>query len=65
MARLYANNLLDDRQMIGNAGVGRVGCKDVQCTSYATYTPFVTQAYQAPRVVGLQANYRFYLARRG
>jgi iron complex outermembrane receptor protein len=56
---VYANNVLGDRQMIGNAGVGRVGCRDVQCTSYATYTPFVTQAFQSPRVVGAQVTYRF------
>jgi iron complex outermembrane receptor protein len=56
---VYANNLLDYRQQLGNAGVGRVGCKDEQCAGYTTFTPFVSQGYQAPRTVGLQVNYRF------
>jgi hypothetical protein len=29
------------------------------CTTYAAWTPFVQQTYQRPRVVGVQANYRF------
>jgi iron complex outermembrane receptor protein len=56
---IYANNLLDARAQIGNAGNGKIGCSDYYCNQYITYTPFVSQAYQQPRTVGLQLNYRF------
>jgi iron complex outermembrane receptor protein len=63
---LYANNVLDSFQKLGNAGNGITGCAQPAavggspaCTSYSTYNPFVTQNYQRPREIGVQANYRF------
>ena len=29
------------------------------CATYSLFNPFVSQAYQRPRTVGVQANYRF------
>jgi outer membrane receptor protein involved in Fe transport len=60
----YANNLLGSRQKVGNAGNGETGCSTTApgnqgCSVYALYNPFVAQAYQRPRTVGVQANYRF------
>jgi outer membrane receptor protein involved in Fe transport len=56
---LFANNLFNARAKVGNGGVGRVGCGlSETCTSYAIFNPFVQQAYQPPRVVGAQVNYR-------
>lgn len=60
---VYATNLLDSRDKVGNAGIGRGGCNaaagGVGCTVYSLFNPFVSQAYQKPRSVGVQANYRF------
>jgi outer membrane receptor protein involved in Fe transport len=64
---LFALNLADSRYKIGNTGNGIGACATPTaavpggpgCTTYATWTPFVGQTYQRPRVVGLQANYRF------
>jgi iron complex outermembrane recepter protein len=60
---LFASNLLNSRDMVGNAGNGKGGCNAATggtgCTVYSLFNPFVQQAYQKPRVVGLQANYRF------
>jgi outer membrane receptor protein involved in Fe transport len=63
----FALNLLDSRQKVGNAGNGIGACNSPTstvpggpgCTTYATWTPFVGQVYQRPRVVGIQANYKF------
>jgi hypothetical protein len=59
----YANNLLDSRQKVGNAGIGQTGCSTAAgnqaCTTYSLFNPFVNQAYQKPRTIGVQANYRF------
>jgi outer membrane receptor protein involved in Fe transport len=67
---LFALNLLDSRQKVGNAGNGIGACSAPNlatgsqgggpgCATHATWTPFVQQVYQRPRVVGIQANYRF------
>jgi len=67
---VFANNLLDSRDKLpgGNnvgAGVGITGCPlasaggTAACTGFTNYTPFVSQGYQRPREVGIQANYRF------
>jgi iron complex outermembrane receptor protein len=64
---LFALNLLDSRNAVGNAGNGIGACASptaatpggAGCTTYTTWTPFVNQSYQRPRVVGLQANYKF------
>jgi outer membrane receptor protein involved in Fe transport len=60
----YANNLLDSREKIGNAGIGQTGCSTTApnnqgCTTYSLFNPFVNQVYQKPRTIGVQANYRF------
>jgi hypothetical protein len=59
----YVNNLLDSHQKIGNFGNGHAGCLAIPnnqaCTSYAFFSPFVDQAYQIPRTIGVQANYLF------
>jgi outer membrane receptor protein involved in Fe transport len=60
---LYANNLLNGNDKVGNSGNGKSACNaatgGVGCTVYGTYSPFVTQSYQKPRTIGLQANYKF------
>jgi outer membrane receptor protein involved in Fe transport len=64
---VFALNLLDSRDKIGNAGNGIGACASPSsatpggpgCSVYATWSPFVQQVYQRPRVVGVQANYRF------
>ncbi len=60
---VYATNLLNSRDKVGNSGIGRGGCNaatgGVDCTVYSLFNPFVGQSYQKPRSVGLQANYRF------
>jgi len=60
---VFANNVLDSRDKLGNAGNGQTGCNaatgGVGCTAYSLFQPFVAQSYQRPRTVGVQANYRF------
>ncbi|HEY4029038.1 MAG TPA: TonB-dependent receptor [Caulobacteraceae bacterium] len=64
---LFALNVADSRYKIGNAGNGIGACASPSaavpggpgCTTYTTWSPFVGQTYQRPRVVGIQANYRF------
>ena len=64
---IYSNNVANKFQRLGNAGNGIGGCAAAPstfaspgCTSFSTYTPFVTgQSYQRPREIGIQANYRF------
>ena len=60
---LFATNLLNGRDKVGNSGNGKGGCNAATggtgCTVYSLFNPFVQQAYQKPRVIGLQANYRF------
>jgi iron complex outermembrane receptor protein len=59
----FAINILDSREKIGSAGNGQSGCNTATggpgCTVYSSFNPFVAQAYQKPRTVGVQANYRF------
>jgi outer membrane receptor protein involved in Fe transport len=60
---VFANNLLNSRDRIGNAGNGKGACNAAtggpNCTVYTTFTPFVNQSYQKPRTLGAQATYRF------
>ncbi|MGZ3346918.1 MAG: TonB-dependent receptor [Caulobacteraceae bacterium] len=63
---LYSNNIFNKFERLGNAGNGMSGCAaspsafaSPACSSFSVYTPFVTQAYQRPREIGIQANYRF------
>jgi outer membrane receptor protein involved in Fe transport len=59
---LYAQNLTNSRKEIGNAGNGRGGCSltaGADCSTYTLWSPFVNQTLQKPRVIGLQANYKF------
>ena len=59
---VFARNLTDSHQAQGNAGNGVAGCQitgGTGCTVFNNFNPFVAQAYQRPREVGVQANYRF------
>jgi hypothetical protein len=60
---IFANNLLNSRDKIGNAGNGKGACNAAtggpNCTVYTTFSPFVNQTYQKPRTLGAQATYRF------
>jgi outer membrane receptor protein involved in Fe transport len=63
---IYSNNVFNKFERLGNTGNGMSGCAaspsafaSPACTSFSVYTPFVTQPYQRPREVGIQANYRF------
>jgi iron complex outermembrane receptor protein len=59
---IYANNIIDRNEKVGNAGDGVSQCTTAggpSCAAYNNFNPFVSQAYQMPRVVGVQANYRF------
>lgn len=72
---VFALNVLDSRDKVGNFGNGISACRAPTlapggggfsalgggpgCTVYSTWSPFVGQVYQRPRVVGIQANYRF------
>ncbi len=48
---VFANNLLDGEDKIGNAGVGITQCNaaDRSCRAYNNFNPFVNQIYQRPR----------------
>ncbi len=59
---VYANNLTDSKQQIGNAGNGISSCTTaggVGCTAYGSFNPYLQMIYQKPRTVGMQATYRF------
>jgi outer membrane receptor protein involved in Fe transport len=66
---VFANNLLDSSEKIGNAGVGITQCiaTNFACTAtsnnggsaFNSFNPFVNQLYTRPREMGVQANYRF------
>ncbi len=58
---VFANNLLDGKDKIGNAGIGISGCRALNrtCSTFTQFTPFVNQNYQRPREIGVQVNYRF------
>ncbi len=60
---MFVNNLTAARAQLGNAGNGHTVCNSATggptCTVYATDNPFVSVAYQRPRTIGVQANYRF------
>jgi outer membrane receptor protein involved in Fe transport len=66
---VFANNLLNRQEKVGNAGVGITQCiaTNLACTAtsnnggsaFNSFNPFVNQLYTRPREVGIQANYRF------
>ncbi len=59
---LYAKNLTDSQQAVGNAGNGIAACQATggsTCTVYNNYNPFVAQGYQRPREIGIQGNMKF------
>ena len=60
---VFANNVTNAHAQLGNAGNGQTVCNSAtggpNCTVYATDNPFVSAAYQHPRVIGVQANYSF------
>lgn len=58
---LFVLNLLDNDKQIAGFGDGRSICGNtsLDCSTYTTYNPFVSQTFLAPRRFGLQANYRF------
>ena len=59
---VFANNVTNSRDRIGNAGNGIGACSaagGAGCTAYGTFQPFVAQQFQRPRSIGVQANYRF------
>jgi outer membrane receptor protein involved in Fe transport len=59
---VFANNVTNSRDKIGNAGNGIGACTaagGASCTAYGTFQPFVAQQFQRPRSIGVQANYRF------
>jgi hypothetical protein len=60
---IFASNLTDAHAQLGNAGNGKTVCNSATggptCSVYATDNPFVSEAFQRPRTVGAQVNYRF------
>jgi hypothetical protein len=60
---VFVNNLTAAHAQLGNAGNGKSVCSSATggptCTVFNTYNPFVSQAFQRPRTVGAQINYRF------
>jgi iron complex outermembrane receptor protein len=66
---VWANNLLNRLEKVGNAGNGISQCvaTNQACTNsslngnagFGAFNPFVSQLYTRPREIGLQANYRF------
>ncbi len=59
----YSTNVLGSRQLTANLfGNGQASCTTAgspACTAYGTFNPFVQEQYQRPRVIGMQASYRF------
>jgi outer membrane receptor protein involved in Fe transport len=60
---IFSNNITDAHAQLGNAGNGKGVCNSSlggpNCTVYVTDNPFVSEAFQRPRTVGAQINYRF------
>ncbi|MGZ3275691.1 MAG: TonB-dependent receptor [Caulobacteraceae bacterium] len=58
---VFANNITNAHAQLGNAGNGHTVCTATSptCATYVTDNPFVSEAYQRPRTVGAQINYRF------
>jgi hypothetical protein len=66
---VFANNLLDRNEKLGNQGNGVTQCiaTNFACSptsnngiaGFNSFNPFVTQIFTRPREVGIQANYRF------
>jgi len=60
---IYSNNILNDRGLTNAPGNGQSACNAATggptCSVYSNFNPFVSYSYQRPRVVGVQANYRF------
>lgn len=58
---VFANNITNAHAQLGNAGNGHTVCAVTSptCAAYITDNPFVSEAFQRPRTVGAQINYRF------
>jgi outer membrane receptor protein involved in Fe transport len=63
---VFSNNITNAHAQLGNAGNGHTVCSappaaaaNKSCTSYVTDNPFVSEAFQRPRTVGAQINWRF------
>ena len=57
----FVQNLLNKETQVAGFGDGRGACSatSVDCSTYLSYNPFVTQTFMAPRKFGLQATYKF------
>jgi iron complex outermembrane recepter protein len=58
---VFIQNLTNEDDLIAGFGDGRGQCGSTvtDCSTYSSYSPFVTQTYQTPRLYGVQLNYRF------
>lgn len=62
---LFVQNLTNEDAFISSTAAGphsdgRGTCTGADnCNTYSTFTPFVAQTFQRPRVYGVQANYKF------
>jgi iron complex outermembrane recepter protein len=62
---VFVFNLLDREKQLNapltgiNDGRGSCSASSINCSSYLSYNPFVTQLYQAPRRFGVQFNYKY------
>jgi iron complex outermembrane receptor protein len=64
-ANLFVQNLTNEDAFIsstvaGPGSDGRGTCTGADyCNTFSTFNPFVSQAYQRPRIYGVQVNYKF------
>ncbi|MEI9889915.1 MAG: hypothetical protein WDN45_04095 [Caulobacteraceae bacterium] len=60
---VFANNNTTPMPSWATPSNGRSVCNSATggptCTVYNTYNPFVSEAFQRPRTVGAQINYKF------
>ena len=62
---VFVFNLFDREKQLNapltgfSDGRGSCSATSVNCSSYISYNPFVTQLFQAPRRFGVQLNYKF------
>jgi outer membrane receptor protein involved in Fe transport len=58
---LFVANLLGNEKQTGGFGDGRGACSSasLDCSTYTSFSPFITQTFLAPRRIGLQMNYKF------
>jgi outer membrane receptor protein involved in Fe transport len=56
----FINNLFDKNKQLTGFSDGRGSCvtSSPTCATFSTFSPFVTQTFQTPRVFGVQVNYR-------